>query len=96
MKNTQPGGDRWTCPVSAEDEDEDTGDTLTDSLGGEDLASFGINSSTGLITVGTGTRLDFEARTDYRVTVIVTDSSYVSATITVTISRSLTLKRLAG
>ena len=75
MKKPNRAG-MWTCPVSAKDVD--AGDTLTYSLGGEDSASFGIDSSTGLITVGTGTRLDFEARTDYRVMVIVTDSSYVS------------------
>ena len=72
-------------PVSAEDDD--AGDTLTYSLAGADSASFGIDSGTGLITVGTGTRLDFESgtKTTYEVTVTATDSSYVSATITVTI-----------
>ena len=83
-ENTQPG-EPVGLFVSAEDEDADAGDTLTYSLGGEDSASFGINSSTGLITVGTGTRLDFETKSDYQVTVIVTDSAYVSAAITVTI-----------
>ena len=68
-------------------EDEDTGDTLTYSLGGADSASFGIDSGTGLITVGAGTRLDFEdgAKTTYEVTVTATDSSHLSTTITVTI-----------
>ena len=72
-------------PVTANDDD--VGDTLTYSLSGQDSASFGIHSGTGLITVGTGTRLDFEdgTKTTYEVTVTAIDSSFVSATITVTI-----------
>ena len=81
-ENTPPG-DPVGPFVSAEDDD--AGDTLTYSMGGADSASFGIDSSTGLITVGSGTRLDFETRTTYEVTVTATDSSFVSATITVTI-----------
>ena len=63
------------------------GDTLTYSMAGADSASFGIGSNTGLITVGTGTRLDFEdgAKATYEVTVTATDSSHLSATVTVTI-----------
>ena len=83
-ENTPPG-DPVGLPVSAEDDD--AGDTLTYSMGGADSASFGIDNGTGLITVGTGTRLDFEdgTKTTYEVTVTATDSSYLSATITVTI-----------
>ena len=82
-ENTQPGGGVG-LPVSATDPD--TGDTLTYSLGGEDSASLGIDSRTGLITVGTGTMLDFEVRSAYVVTVIATDSSFLSATVTVNIA----------
>ena len=81
-ENTAPGGDVG-LPVSAKDVD--SGDTLTYSLGGPDSASFGINSGTGLITVGAGTTLDFEVRSRYVVTVTATDPSLTSATITVTI-----------
>ena len=83
-ENTPPGGPVG-LPVSAGDDD--AGDTRTYSLAGADSASFGIHSGTGLITVGTGTRLDFEdgAKTTYEVTVTATDSSHLSATITVTI-----------
>ena len=70
-------------PVSAEDDD--AGDTLTYSMAGADSASFGIDRGTGLITVGAGTRLDFETKTTYEVTVTATDSSHLSTTITVTI-----------
>ena len=82
-ENTPPG-DPVGLPVSAEDDD--VGDTLTYSLADQDSASFGIDSGTGLITVGTGTRLDFEdgTKTTYEVTVTATDSSYLSATIKVT------------
>ena len=79
-------GEPVSTAVSAEDVD--AGDTLTYSLGGEDSAYFGINSSTGQITVGAGTTLDFETRTRYVVTVTATDSSYTSATITVSIEVS--------
>ena len=83
-ENTLPG-DPVGLPVSAEDDD--VGDTLTYSMAGADSASFGIDSGTGLITVGAGTRLDFESgtRTTYEVTVTATDSSHLSTTITVTI-----------
>ena len=56
-------------------------------MAGADSASFGIDSGTGLITVGTGTSLEFEngAKTTYEVTVTATDSSHLSTTITVTI-----------
>ena len=60
-------------------------DGLAYSLGGTDSASFGINSSTGQITVGTGTTPDFETTTSYEVTVTATDSLNLSNTITVTI-----------
>ena len=59
------------APVTATDPD--SGDTLTYSLTGTDADKFGINSSTGQITVGSGTSLDFEAKTNYLVTVQASD-----------------------
>ena len=76
----QPVGE----PVAAKDQDD--GDSLAYSLGGTDSASFGINSSTGQITVGTGTTPDFETKLIYEVTVTAIDSSNLSDTITVTIN----------
>ena len=67
---------------------EDEGDTLTYTLGGDDAASFAISSVTGSegqITVGTGTKLDYETKQTYMVTVIATDSFNVSTSINVTI-----------
>ena len=55
----QPVGE----PVPAKDPDD--GDSLAYSLGGTDSASFGINGSTGQITVGTGTTPDFETKLSY-------------------------------
>ena len=81
-ENTQ-GGQPVGQPVPAVDPDD--GDTVTYSLGGADSESFGINSNTGQITVGTGTTLDFEAPTSYTVTVTATDSFRLSDIITVTI-----------
>ena len=63
-------GDNVGAPVTATDPD---GDTLTYSMIGTDADKFDINSSTGQITVGTGTVLDHEAKTNYLVTVQVTD-----------------------
>ena len=71
-------------PVAATDDSE--GDTLTYTLGGADAKLFGIDSSTGQITVGVGTQLDYETKDRYDVTVAATDpSSGASDTITVAI-----------
>ena len=50
-------------------------DTLTYSLSGTDAASFDVDSSNGQITVGAGTVLDYETKTEYRVTVSVHDGT---------------------
>ena len=63
-------GSNVGAPVTAADQD---GDTLTYSLIGTDADKFDIDSSTGQITVGSGTDLDYEAKTNYLVTVQVTD-----------------------
>ena len=64
----------------------DAGDTLTYSLSGDEAASFAIGASTGQITVGTDTSLDYETKASYRVTVTATDTSNATDTITVTIN----------
>ena len=46
--------------------------TLTHSLSGADASKFEIGSSTGQITVKSGTDLDYETKTSYSVTVTVT------------------------
>ena len=66
--------------VSATDVDEF--DTLIYTLGGTDVASFDIVSTTGQLQ--TKAELDFETETSYTVTITVSDSS-LSDTITVTI-----------
>ena len=58
------------APVSATDPD---GDTLTYSLTGTDADKFNVDSSTGQITVGDNTNLDYEAKTNYLVTVQISD-----------------------
>ena len=66
-----------------------TGDDLTYTLGGPDASSFNISSETeteGQITVGAGTKLDYETKATYMVTVIATDSFGASASIDVTIN----------
>ena len=73
-------------PVMASDTTNNNPDTLTYSLGGRDDGSFTIDRSTGQISVGEGTDLDFERKSSYSVTVTATDPALASATITVTIT----------
>ena len=63
--------------------DADTGDTLTYTLGGTDMASFTIDASTGQLM--TSATLDFETETTYEVEVTATDGSGATAMIMVTI-----------
>ena len=71
------------APVTAMDAD--IGDTLTYSLGGDDAASFGIDSSTGQMLTLAGVALDQDS---YAVTVVATDSLGATATIAATITIS--------
>ena len=61
-------------------------DVLTYTPGGRDKDSFAIASDTGQITVKTGTKLDYEKKNSYMVTVTATDPSLASTTIDVTIN----------
>ena len=56
------------------------------SLGGADASSFDIGLTSGQITVGARTMLDYETKTSYMVTVIATDSFGATASIDVTIT----------
>ena len=58
------------APVSVTDPD---GDALSYKLGGTDAAKFDLSTSTGQITVGVGTKLNYEARATYSVNVEVSD-----------------------
>ena len=70
------------APVTATDADSDT---ITYSLGGTDVALFALDSSTGQITVGSGTVLDYETTVSYTVTVTATDIHSATGVVTVTI-----------
>ena len=74
-------------PVTATDEvtGGENGDVLTYTLSGPDAGSFDIDPASGQITVGEGTKLDYETKKTYTVTVTATDPSLDSDTITVTI-----------
>ncbi len=76
-----PAGTDIGNPVAATDAD--TGDTLTYSLGGTDVASFTIDSTTGQLR--TAAALDYETQTIYTVTVNVFDRNGGQDSITVTI-----------
>ena len=67
-------------PVMATDANDDD---LTYSLGGTDMASFSINSSTGQLM--TMAALDYETKMSYMVTVTAMDPDGLSASIDVTI-----------
>ena len=69
---------------------DDDGDTLTYSLSTNTGNRFGINARTGLITVGSGTTLDYETADNatYYVVVKATDPSNASSTVNVTIKAS--------
>ena len=56
------------------------------TLGGPDASSFDIGLTSGQITVGAGTKLDYEKKTSHMVTVIATDSFGATASIDVTIT----------
>ena len=81
-----PGDDRTKDPVMATDMSGTTDDTLTYTLGGRDEALFRVRSDTGHIEVGADTKLDYERKKSYMVTVTATDPSLASATIDVTIN----------
>ena len=70
VAENSPAGTNVGAPVSATDPD---GDTLSYKLGGTDAAKFEIASSTGQITVGVGTNLNYEAKATYSVNVEVND-----------------------
>ncbi len=63
-------GSNVGAPVTATDPD---GNALAYSLTGTDADKFDVATSTGQITVGSGTVLDYEAKTNYLVTVQVSD-----------------------
>ena len=81
-ENTEAGGNIG-APVTATDPDNDT---LTYTLDGADADSFDIGSSTGQITVGAGTTLDYKIKSSYTVSVTAADPSGSSAAISVTIA----------
>ena len=68
-------------PVSATDADNDD---LTYSLGGTDAVSFSMDSTTGQLR--TDASLDYETKTNYTVTITVSDENGGSDSITVTIN----------
>ena len=75
--------DNVGSPVTANDPDPNA-DALTYTLGGADADSFTVRAD-GQIEVGDGTKLDYETKTTYMVTVMAEDSFGDSATIMVTI-----------
>ena len=71
------------APVAATDAD---GDTLEYTLGGPDMAKFGIVLPSGQIQTGVGESYDYEAKTSYSVTVTADDRNGGTALIAVTIN----------
>ena len=80
-ENTAAGGNIGT-PVTATDSN--TGDVLTYTLGGTDMASFDINAASGQLM--TQAMLDHETKASYMVMVTATDKAGLTDSITVTIT----------
>ena len=86
---TNSTGDPDLDPVMATDRNDspDSPEILTYTLGGRDKDSFEIDASSGQITVGADTKLDYESnKKTYMVTVTATDPSQAMTTIDVTIN----------
>ena len=78
-------GENIGAPVEATDAD--TGDTLTYTLGGADMASFDIDPATGQLMTKAGVTLDAATKATHTVTVTASDGNTADdATITVTIT----------
>ena len=75
--------------ITATDVNTGTGpsdDRLTYALSGTDTSSFDVDSSTGQIGVSSGTKLDYETKSTYNVTLTVTDSFGLNDSIAVAIN----------
>ena len=70
-------------PVTADDPD--SSDLLDYTLGGDDEPAFSINMTSGQITVGTGTMLDYETDKTYDLEVTATDDDDLATTVPVTV-----------
>ena len=69
--------------------DEDVGDTPTVSLAGPDAASFGIDRTTGVMSVAADTDPDFEMKQEYSVIVRATDGTLTNEkSVTVRVKNS--------
>ncbi len=91
VAETAMAGTHVGAPVAATDPNDDT---LTYTLSGADAASFAIDSSSGQLSVASGTTFDYETKTSYAVTVTaadpatehdpIPDSDSIAVTVTVT------------
>ena len=77
VAENSPQGTNVGTAVSATD-----ADSLIYRLSGTSAASFVIGASSGQITVGTGTTLDYESKNSYEVEVTATDTITVTITVT--------------
>ena len=66
--------------------DPDSGDTLAYSLSGTDAAAFNIGALTGQIATKTGITYNYEAKSSYSLTVVVSDSGGLTDSVAVTVS----------
>ena len=74
------------APVAATDSKAaGTPEALQYSLSGTDMSSFSVDNNSGQIAVGSGTKLDYEGKRTYMVTVTATDPLGTSSSIPVTI-----------
>ena len=84
-ENTKSTDDDPNVGAAVVATDPNSGDNLTYTLGGTDVALFRVGQDSGQITVAAGTQLDKETKGTYTVEVTATDSYGLSATTVVNI-----------
>ena len=95
VNENSAAGTNVGAAVTAVDPD---GNTLTYTLGGTDAASFAIEESSGQLTVGSGTTLNFEApKNSYTVTVTAADATLDdTATVAINVADATSRRTARG
>ena len=85
-----------TVGITASATDADVSDSVTYTLSDDASGRFAIDSSTGVVTVADGTKLDYETATSHSITVLATSSDGSTSSETYSISLSDTTEGTSG